>query len=284
MANLPIEGEYDAEHEQMLCRCQLDNAGSGFCAAEETTTTPTRIVKAVLQPQEGAGLAIGDAVLDRSRNCFDGLWKPGPATVAVPCNLRPDRYAPVLIDCPMHRQLRGHPIGARASGSSDFFRPELILERNHPGIALPLRDAVRKEAPEFERGVGLMRTGENGFLQSPMGRRFVGQLAAGAGNIVGVGQVPIPVDNEDRPGELVAKGIAGVHSEHQIRRVVCSPGSRVRKVILRVKRVIADQTSEDSCLYGEPLPNRGKIRDIRWSEMTKEIRACQVWRCRRESE
>ena len=111
----------------------------------------------------------------------------------------------------MRLQLRVHPICAGASWRSDFFRRELILERNHPGIALPLSDGVRKEAPEFKRGIGLMRTGEDGFLQRPMGHRFVGQLAAEAGNIVAIGQVPIPIDDEDRRCEPVAKGIAGFH-------------------------------------------------------------------------
>jgi hypothetical protein len=54
--------------------------------------------------------------------------------------------------------------------------------------------------------------------------------------------VPIPVDNEDRPGELVAKGIAGVHSEHQIRRVVCSPGSRVR--MMRASMLVRSDAEE----------------------------------------
>jgi len=44
------------------------------------------------------GPAIGDTVLDRGGNCFDGLWKAGPATFAVLRKLRPDRYAPVKKD------------------------------------------------------------------------------------------------------------------------------------------------------------------------------------------
>jgi len=36
------------------------------------------------------GLAIGDTVLDRGGNCFDGLWKACPATLAVLGKLRPD--------------------------------------------------------------------------------------------------------------------------------------------------------------------------------------------------
>src|SRR5215467_9352470 len=96
--------------------------------------------------------------------------------------------------------------------------------------------------------------------------------------------MPVSIDYEECSGELVRKWITRVRAHHEVGREVCSPRSRVIEIILGVKRVVSDETAEDTSLHGEPFADRRKIRDVCWSEVTQEFESGDVGRSSGESE
>src|SRR5690348_9252568 len=105
----------------MLRWRQTRNSRPRLAIIEKSAIGSARIVPAVLKPYDGIRLPIGNSVFERAGHGLDGLGEPGPAAVTVPSDLGPYGRAPVLVECPMHRQLRRHPQRARISSYSDFF-------------------------------------------------------------------------------------------------------------------------------------------------------------------
>jgi hypothetical protein len=52
---------------------QADHAWLHFSIVEEATTWPSRIIVAMLQPQDGVRSPVRDAVFNRGGDGFDGL-------------------------------------------------------------------------------------------------------------------------------------------------------------------------------------------------------------------
>src|SRR6266542_1669032 len=104
------------------------------------------------------------------------------------------------------------------------------------------------------------------LLESPARTRLESDLPARTWNAVRVGEMPVSIDQEQRPRDFLAEGIARVHTHHQIRREIAPPGSRVREVVFDVQGVVADQTAEDSTLQRKALAHRRKIRPVRGAE------------------
>ena len=116
-----------------------------------------------------------------------------------------------------------------------------------------------------------------------MVHRFTSKLATGTGDTIRVGQVPVPIHDEECAREFVCELIASVHPKHEIRREVCAPRARVGEIIFGVQRIITDETAEDSALQGEPFADRRKIRYVRRAEVSEPVGARKVGCCSRES-
>ena len=67
--------------------------------------------------------------------------------------------------------------------------------------------------------------------------------------MIGIGEVPVSIHNENRSGQLVVERVARVDAHHEIGRKISTPGTRIVEVVLRVQRVIADEAGEDSSLH-----------------------------------
>src|SRR5439155_10289488 len=156
--------------------------------------------------------------------------------------------------------LTGHHQCAGASRNSNAFPRVNVFQCKSDSICPAYDYAVRKETPVLERGVRLMRSRKHRLLQCHARTRLVSELSARTWNTVRVGKMPVSIDYVQRAGELLVERITRVNSHHQIRREVGSPWSRVGEIILGVKRIVPDQTAEDSTLHGESLADRCKIR------------------------
>src|SRR5689334_9967214 len=89
-------------------------------------------------------LLVWKAVLDRAGKAFYSLREPGPAAIAVPCDLRPDGNVPVLVDCPIRRQLSGNPCRAHGVCNCDILRRTLKFKADGQRVTLPLHDRIRE--------------------------------------------------------------------------------------------------------------------------------------------
>src|SRR4051794_14236547 len=105
-----------------------------------------------------------------------------------------------------------------------------------------------------------MRPGQDRLFKSHWRTDLIGNLATPARNFVRISQVPVAINHEQRTGKFVADWITCVDAHHQIWREIGSPGSRVRQIVLSVKTVVTDQTSEYSALHRQAVADRRQIR------------------------
>src|SRR5260370_22920374 len=138
--------------------------------------------------------------------------------------------------------------------------------------------AMLKETPQFEGGIGLVRAIEDCLVDVHVLRGGVGELPAGTRNIVCMSKMPIAIKDERRCREFFCEWIAGVHAKHQIRRVICSPRSRVGEIVLGIKGVISNQTAKDSTLYGESLSHWQEVLDIHLANLSQPISTAGIKR------
>src|SRR6185295_5483341 len=108
----------------------------------------------------------------------DGLLRPDPAAVAIPGEFGTHDDGPRSTGRPLHRRLRGHPQRAWITRRGHAFRSNLVFERRRHRSGLAFDDAVRKETPEPQVGVGLMWPVQDRLLDRHTIRRFVGELTA----------------------------------------------------------------------------------------------------------
>src|SRR5260370_13636333 len=179
-----IESEDQSENQQVLGRRQADDARRHSSVLEKPASLPPRVVEAVFNRRNRICPPVGYAIFDRAGNGLDGLRESRPAAIAVPGNFRPNRHAPRAAHSPVNGHLREHPKRARVPNSNYFFRSSLIFESYRNWTALPFRNAIRKETPEFEGGIRLARPVENGLFEVEMLRRAVGELPSPAWNVV----------------------------------------------------------------------------------------------------
>src|ERR1051326_1413681 len=137
----------------MLCRCQSKAIEAHDAVIEESAAGSARVIPAVLKTNAGTSFPVGNPVFDRAGYCFHGLQKARPAAIAIPRDLRPDRRAPALVECPVYWQLGRHPQGARISSGGDFLFRDLVFEGNRRRVAFPFGDAVGKKTPELQVGI-----------------------------------------------------------------------------------------------------------------------------------
>src|SRR5262249_40415528 len=157
---------------------------------------------AVLQPQDGAGFTVWNAIFKGRGVGLHRLKESGRTAVAVPINLRTNGQTESRGEGIMNRQLGSHPKRARIPGRGDFFRSDYVFEGSGEPLSLPFRDAVRQESPELERGVGFVGAVKHRLLQCHLVSCLVSKLAARTRNVIGVGKVPITVDHEESSGQL----------------------------------------------------------------------------------
>src|SRR5205807_9219097 len=143
-----------------------------------------RIVEAVFEPRNRTGPFVRLPVFQCSGERFDQLPESRPASVAIPGNLRPQRNTPRAAQRFVHWQLRKHPKRARVPGDVNSLSSDLIFKCGRKAASFPLGNAIRKETPEFERRIRLLRAIEDGLLNTHVFRGAVGELPAGAWNIV----------------------------------------------------------------------------------------------------
>src|SRR5207253_4303632 len=128
---------------------QADDSGLHLSVLEETSLRPARIVDAVFQPQDGAGLVEGNPILERRGIGLYGLPESRRASVAVPIDLGAEGDAELVTERPVQDRLRRHP--ERIFGGSDLLRSDEILQSGREALSLPLGASVREDAPELER-------------------------------------------------------------------------------------------------------------------------------------
>src|SRR5712692_5936289 len=116
-----IERHHEPENQKMLGWRQAHHPWLHLTILEEAPAAPARVVIPVLQPHDGAGPAVRQAILQGCRDGFNRLPGPCPATIAVPAKLRTNRHAPWLAHGPMHRQLSRVPQGGGTSRNSHLF-------------------------------------------------------------------------------------------------------------------------------------------------------------------
>src|SRR6266851_7833384 len=278
-----IESEYQSENQQVLSRRQTNHARRQSSVLEKPASPSPRVVETVFHSRNRIRPLVGYAIFNRACNGLDGLPESRPAAIAVPGNFRPKRHAPRAAHDPVNRHLCGHPKCARAPNSNYFFRSSLIFESYRHWTSLPFRNAIRKETPEFQCGIGLVRAIEDCLLDVHVLRGGVDELPAGTRNIVCMSKMPIAIKDERRCREFSRERITGVHPEHQIRRVVCSPGARILEVIFGVQRIIADEAVEEPRLDRESVAYRRKIGNICQAKVPEPIGATDVGSSGRES-
>src|SRR5258708_38178550 len=193
LPSVRIEGEDQSENEQVLRWRQANHAGRHIAVSEKPAALSPRVIEAVFEPRNRICPPVWDAIFERGRDGFDGLRESGPAAIAVPGEFGTKRHAPRAAHGPVNRQLRRHPQGARAPSYINSLCSNLIFKCSRKMIHLPLGDAIRKETPEFERSVGLVRPVENCLFDGEMLRCTIGDLPAGTRNIVGMRKMPIAI-------------------------------------------------------------------------------------------
>src|SRR6266851_267551 len=193
LPSVRIEGEDQSENEQVLRWRQANHAGRHIAVSEKPAALSPRVIEAVFEPRNRICPPVWDAIFERGRDGFDGLRESGPASVTIPGNLRPQRDTPRTAQSSVHGQLRSHPQRARAPSNVNSLCSNLIFKCSRKMIHLPLGYAIRKETPEFQCGIGLVRTVKDRLLNIQMLRRGVGKLPAGTRNIVGMRKMPIAI-------------------------------------------------------------------------------------------
>src|SRR2546423_1242654 len=96
--------------------------------------------------------------------------------------------------------------------------------------------------------------------------------------------MPVAIHHEESACQLAGERIAGIHAQHEIRREISAPGTRVVEIIFGVERIVADEAAEDPALHGEAFAHWRKIRDIRRTKMAQPLPARKVRSSCRESE
>ena len=129
-----------------------------------------------------------------------------------------------------------------------------------------------------------MRAVDDRFLRGHMAGRLIGDLRTNARNVVGMGKVPITVDEEPCRRQIGANGISSVEAEHQVRGEVGAPWPRVVEVVFRIERVVSDQAAEDAGLKREAAAQRCDIRNVRRAKMNEPVGTGDVGRRGRKAE
>jgi len=106
---LRVKRQNDSKEQEILARREATDIWRPAAIVEKTALGASRIVPALLKSENRARSPIGDAILHGVGYSFYGLLEPSPAAVAVPCDLRSYRRTPVIVERPVHRQLRRHP-------------------------------------------------------------------------------------------------------------------------------------------------------------------------------
>src|SRR5207245_1663028 len=143
---------------------------------------------------------------------------------------------------------------------------------------LAFDDAVGEKAPEGQDRVRLVRAVYDRFLRGHVAGRLIGDLSTNARNIVGMGEVPVTVDDEPCRRQIGANGVSSVEAEHQVRGKVGAPWPRVVEVLFRIERVVSDQAAEDPALEREPLAQWREVRNVRRAEMKEPVCAGEIRR------
>ena len=68
-----VEREYQPQCQKVLRWSQPEHAWLYLGASKEPSVGSSRIVPAVLQPQNGVGFLVRDSIFERGRDRFDGL-------------------------------------------------------------------------------------------------------------------------------------------------------------------------------------------------------------------
>src|SRR6266852_4864150 len=160
-----VECQNHSENQEVLRRRQAHHTWAHFTICEEAPALPPRVIISMLQANNGVCPPIGDAIFERCCDGFDQLFGSRPAAVAVPAKLRANRQTPWPVQGPVQWQLCSSPQGARAAREGNIFCSDLIFQCRRDSISPPFGNAVRKEAPKFERGVGLVGTVKERLLE-----------------------------------------------------------------------------------------------------------------------
>src|SRR5437764_216262 len=95
--------------------------------------------------------------------------------------------------------------------------------------------------------------------------------------------MPVSIDDKESARQLLRERIAHVHAQHEVRREVGAPGSRVVEIIFGVQRIVADETTEDAALNRQALTDRSEIRDVSWSQLAQYFVTTDVGSSRRKT-
>src|ERR1700682_3630490 len=156
VSNRKIGREDHSEDQKVLGWFQSDHTRSDEAIIEKAAAVSPRVINPVFQSEKRAGRSIRDAVLDRAGERLDPLLRSRPAPAAIGGEFWPNRRAPSFVDGPVHGELGRSPPRALIATTSDSLARELILKRGCEAIALPFRDRVGKDPPEFESSVRLV--------------------------------------------------------------------------------------------------------------------------------
>ena len=93
-----------------------------------------------------------------------------------------------------------------------------------------------------------MRAVKNRLLQCHVVTCLVSKLATRTGNVVGVCQVPVAIDQEQSSSQSSSERVLSIHTQHQVWREIGAPRARIGEIVLSIQGVISDETAEDSAL------------------------------------